>query len=280
MGYYRTPLDVPVRYQWDADSRLPLPDPGTAPGNCGMTCVAHVAQYYTEKFTGIYHTRRLSTTEDWKMSTTISEQSLSLTKLGVPNIISRPTVAQITKYLSTGRRPIIVGLNMARVPATIRDHPFEGSHAILLRANARRTDSVGKNAMDPNFNRTYRLDPDKGQKYYPNWVLEYAYYDAGMWAIVPLNDKQVPPPWYGRVRVIDGNNRHIRESAKEIAGNTWAISRPDGYTHRVSDNQKLFRNAYLYHWNGEVRNGFYVLKTHSGDTKFIKQSAAKVARQP
>lgn len=284
MSYFRSPLDCPTRYQWDADSRLPLPDPGTAPGNCGMTCAAHVGQYYTDKFTGIYRTRRLATDRDWEMSTTVSDQSLALEKLGVPNVITRPNLDQIHRYLATHRRPIIVGLDMSRVPDGIRGHPFEGSHAIELRANAHKGDVLGASAMDPNFNRTYRTDPTGGRRFYPDWVLQSAYYNAGKWAILPLNDKVVPPPFYGRIRV-RGPGVSIRESAREIAGNVWAKSKSDGFTYRERDDKRLFANSYQYWWDGEIRKDadgtqFYLVKTHAGDTKFIRTGAAIVVRKP
>jgi hypothetical protein len=278
MGYYRTPLDVPPIYQWDQSSRLPLPDPGTAPGNCGPTVMTSIANYYKDRNFGIYDTRRLATAS-LELSTSIGDQSLMLAKRGVDNIISRPTVSQIKHYLSSLRRPLCIGMDMSKVPWEIAGHPFRGNHAVELLANTERDNTPGVLVLDPNFNRTYRTDPKKGRRFYPDWVLWAAYYNPGMWAIVPRIEKQVPPSWYGRVRILDGNNRHIRESAKEIQGNTWAISRTDGYTYAVNGN-RLFRNAYEYYWNGEIREGFYVVRTHGGDTKFIKTPIGVVTRKP
>lgn len=103
--------------------------------------------------------------------------------------------------------------------------------------------------------------------------------------MVPLNDKQVPPPWYGRVRVArpDSSGIRIRDSAKEITGNVWAIARRDGYTYSVHG-PRLFRNSYEYAWDGEIRTGengvrFYVVRTHAGDGKFIRVGSAVVVRK-
>src|SRR6187551_3791429 len=101
MSFFRNPLEVPTRYQWDADSKLPLPEPGTAPGNCGVTCVTIIAQYYKDTFFGIYNTRRLIVRNDWQMYTTVTEQSQMLSKRGVPNLIDRPSLTQLHRYLAS-----------------------------------------------------------------------------------------------------------------------------------------------------------------------------------
>jgi hypothetical protein len=186
---YRQALDAPMRYQWDADSRFPLPDPGTAPGNCGVTCVAMMDHYYNDAFHGIYATRRLAVWDDRKLSTSISEQKTMAEKRGVPVIMAQPSVAAIRGLLETGRRPILLGLDMSKVPTAVSGHPFRGNHAILFVANRDASGIVGR---DPNFNRTYRIDPTRGRRYYPNWIIQQAFCDARMWALIPEQIKPVP----------------------------------------------------------------------------------------
>jgi hypothetical protein len=189
MAYARA-IDVPLVMQWDPDSRLPLPDPGTAPGNCGMAAVVQVAWYYRDYRYGIYATRRLVTTS-LKLSTTVTEQRDALRKRGVPCRLARPTIAQLHAMLATGRRPVIIGMDMGLVPDSIAGHDFQDDHGVTLRANA----SGGFSLADPNFStRTNRLDPTRGRRFYPDWVVKRAYWDAGKWAIVPDADKVVVGP--------------------------------------------------------------------------------------
>jgi hypothetical protein len=187
---YRRALDVPLRMQWDPSSRLPLPDPGTAPGNCGPTAVTQVAEFYKDRYFGIYSTRRRVTASQ-KPSTTVGEQRRMLELLGVPCSLQRPTVSQLKAHLATGRRPLILGMDMSKVPIGIAGHPFRGDHAVTLRANA----PGGFLVADPNFStRTNRLDATKGRRFYPDWVIDRAYYRDGKWAIVPHTDKIVSLP--------------------------------------------------------------------------------------
>lgn len=191
MTYLRA-VDVPLQRQWDKDSRLPLPDPGTAPGNCGPTAVEQVAEYYVgaadKPDFGIFRTRRLATTS-LKLSTSVTEQKTMLVKRGVPCSLQRPTVAELHKIVASGR-PVIIGLDMSRVPITVAGHPFRGKHAVTLRLSLPGT----FDCADPNFNDTYRKDPTNGHRIYPDWVLQGAYYNAGMWAIVPTYPKKLPTP--------------------------------------------------------------------------------------
>lgn len=189
-----TALQSPFRRQWDPDSRLPPPDPGTAPGNCGMTCVAVLIQFYRDQWRGIYAVRRLSTTRDWEMFTRISDQSLSLAKGGVPNVIDRPSVSSIRSRVSTGRWPVIVGLKMSLVPESVAGHPFRGNHAVIIRAAVTRNGVRGFYVLDPNFNRTHRIDPTGGRRFYSEEIIQRAYYNAGLWALVPTKAKLVSVP--------------------------------------------------------------------------------------
>jgi hypothetical protein len=185
---YRTTLDVPTRYQWDTDSRLPAPDPGTAPGNCGITCVTVAEMYYNDQFHGIYTNRRL-VTASLELSSTIGEQAQILWKRNVPNAIDKINLAGLHELMKSKRRPIVLGLDFSKVPLSVAGHPFRGSHSIMLRANA----TGGFTYLDPNFNRTYRTDPEHGYRFMPDWVLNAAYYNVPtQWAIIPTKDKLVP----------------------------------------------------------------------------------------
>jgi hypothetical protein len=275
---YRTPLEVPARYQWDPDSQLPLPTPGTAPGNCGVTCATVMAQYVTDNKYGIYATRRLAVSNDSQMFTTISDQQLMLAKRGVAATAGRPTIETITNLVAAGK-PVLVGLQMSLVPPDVAGHSFRGSHAVLLRANSVRNGVAGKLVLDPNFNRTYRRDPTDGRRFYSDALIKKAYYDTGtMWALT-LDKPKLIPSWYGRVR-IDGPGHTIRTSAQQTKSSEWAYSRQNG-TYRGG--QKLWDNSYQYYWDGErvLHNGvrYFRVKTHTGQIRFIRTGAAVVTRK-
>lgn len=272
---YETALDAPYRRQWDPDSRLPLPDPGTAPGNCGVTCVAMAAQFYTEKWTGIFAIRRQVLGYNLKLSTSIGEQREMLRRQGVESVISQPSLASIRELVKTGRRPVLLGLDMSKVPAEIRGHAFTGWHAILIRANAGTSALL---AADPNFNTTFRVDPTDGRRKYPNWVIQRAFNDAGGWALIPAEIKPLPR-WQGRVVAEKG--ARIRFHPIEDPGSVFAIAEPDGYTHRPGG-ARLWANTYAYDWDGEIfrSNGirWYRVRTHHGNVRFIRVGAATVKR--
>lgn len=258
MARYATPLDVPTRYQWDQDSRLPLPDPGTAPGNCGVTCVTVTAQYYRNQWFGIYATRKLVVSNDSQMFTSVGDQSWMLEKRGVPNHILRPTIAEITRILADQRRPVTVGLDMSKVPLVVAGHPFRGSHGILLRANGWKDGVHGKWALDPNFNRTYRRDPTEGRRFYPDSVLGQAYYNAGKWAIVPDKDKVVD-----RFVNVDGPEVNIRRAPPApFTGerNIFARSRRDGI-YRLDTGNRLsgLNYNFRFHYWRETQHGTFAI---------------------
>lgn len=243
---YITPLDVPTRYQWDPDSRHPLPDPGTAPGNCGVTCVTHIAQYYRDQWFGIYTTRRLVVSDDTQLFTSVGDQAWMLSKRGVPNHILRPGIGEITRILATERRPVAIGMDMSKVPLSIAGHPFRGSHGVLLRANGIKNGVRGKWAMDPNFNRTYRRDPTEGRRFYPDSVLGIAYYDAGKWAIVPASDKLTV-----RYVAVNGPGVNIRHAPPLpfVDGNIFARSQRDGI-YRLANGNRLSSLGYHFRFHG------------------------------
>jgi hypothetical protein len=142
----------------------------------------------TPNWHGIYQNRRL-VTSSLELSSTIGDQSLILWKRGVPNAIDKVTLTGLHNLMATRKRPIVLGLDFSRVPLDVAGHPFRGSHSIMLRANA----AGGFTYLDPNFNRTYRTDPQRGYRFMPDWVLYDAYYAVPtQWAIVPNKDKLLP----------------------------------------------------------------------------------------
>lgn len=189
----RRAIDTPVHLQWDPSSRLPLPDPGSAPNNCGPTTIVNIAHFYRDTEYGIYATRRLAVSDDYR-GTSVNEQAEMLRRRGVPCSIGQPNVFTIHNLVGGGARPILAGLDMAKVPEYIAGHPFRGKHAIEILQTAYTNDgrSRGFLVRDPNFNRTYRIDPTGGQRFYPDWVIDVSFTDSGMWAVIPDKVKLLP----------------------------------------------------------------------------------------
>lgn len=193
---YLTTSQVPSVYQWDSSSRYPTPDPGSAASNCGPTCITFIANFYRDRSYGIYATRRL-VVDDPTRGTSANEQRDMLKARGVPAYIGQPDVEEMHRLVGSGRRPIVVGLWMAKVPAEIRDHPFLGMHAIVLRRTVVKNGVVGFEVLDPNFSRNIRPDPDEGKKFYPDWVIRSAFVNrvgstSRGWAVIPAAEKELP----------------------------------------------------------------------------------------
>lgn len=190
---YLSALQTPVHLQWDPSSRLPLPDPGSASYNCGPTTIVNIAHFYRDQPFGIYDTRRLAVWDNYR-GTSVNEQAEMLRQRGVPCHIDQPNLFEIHNLVGGGRRPILLGLDMAKVPEYVAGHPFRGHHAveILQTAYTNEGRSRGFWVRDPNFNRTYRTDPTGGQRFYADWIIDVAFCNSGMWGVVPDRVKDVP----------------------------------------------------------------------------------------
>src|SRR6188768_2941968 len=114
---YTSALTSPHRFQWEANS---------APSqsyNCGPTCVSKIAQFYRDTWSGIEATRRLGVADDYR-GTSCTEQGVMLAKRGVPNTVRQiDSIAELHSLVDTGRRPVLIGILMSRVPSNYRDHP-------------------------------------------------------------------------------------------------------------------------------------------------------------
>jgi hypothetical protein len=189
---------TPSIYQWDPSSRLPLPDWGNAGANCGPTCVTFVANFYRDANFGINATRTLSGARNY-VGTSISQQRAMLQGRGVPCYVSQPSVTQMRSLVASGRRPIVVGLYMARVPSAVRGHPFTGMHSVVLRRTRTVNGVRGFDVLDPNFSKkTGRIDPTNGHRFYSEAIVSYAFYEATIgsrsWALIPSIEKAVTAP--------------------------------------------------------------------------------------
>lgn len=245
--------DTPLRLQWDPDSRLPLPDPGSAPDNCGPTSVESAGQFFTDHWQGIYRTRRLGA--DAYGPTFFSQQRTMLERRGVPCYLTKLSVSNLRAIIRGGKRPVVLMLDFSRVPLNVAGHPFRGKHTVL----ALDIDGSGFITIrDPNFNRTYRIDPTKGKRRYPNWVIE----SAQLAAIVPHRAKHVVR--YVRLQKGDGINVRKGRGTADRLGTLWATTR-NGKLRRPNGDVALDPQSKPIRLKGYVRGAYHGLGAHPRD---------------
>lgn len=196
MTDYQSAIESPPRYQWESNSGSAWESQSN---NCGPASVTKIAAFYTNNnLLGIENTRRLVTA--CCVPTNVLQQTQMLTKRGVPALSGwMNSLQQLDETVGwDGTRPIVVGIEMSRVPAGVRDHPFLGWHAVVVLCRAKRVfngvEVEGYLVNDPNFSPAggYRPDPDKGKKFYSRSVMQYAYIQGyPRWAVIPNKKKDV-----------------------------------------------------------------------------------------
>lgn len=181
---YTNISQVPARRQWESSSAP------WQPYNCGPTSVAFVADFYRDATFPIEATCDLGAACDQPVNapgTSGAEQAVMLQQRGVPCTVQRPTPTALATLVST--RPVVIGLQMSKVPAATRGHSFTGIHAVVARARARdAAGNPGTLIMDPNFGYGQAVDATNGSRFYPDAVLNAARTLAGgvwMSTIVP-----------------------------------------------------------------------------------------------
>lgn len=180
------------RWQWESDSTSsPPPDPGNAPWNCGPTAIAKILEFYKDRAYNVNGVRRAAGVPD-RAPTNVADQARMATLLGVPCTVQRLTVTELKNLIRGGRRPVLVGMEMGRIPAAIRGHSFLGAHAVAMLDVNSRGDFIGN---DPNFSpRTGRTDPTNGKRVYPASVVAYAMSSplTQNLCVVPKAAKKIP----------------------------------------------------------------------------------------
>lgn len=188
---YDNSLQAPPRFQFEANSGSTYQ---SQVYNCGPSCATFIAGFYNDSWYQIETTRRLVT--GCCDPTTAHEQAQMLTERGVQaDVQAIESMGELDTVLADGMRPIVMGIQMSRVPASVRDHNFTGWHAVTILRKAR--NAMGKSGyivMDPNFSPPggYRPDPDRGHKFYSREVMYYAVMqNFQQWAVVPRFPKRI-----------------------------------------------------------------------------------------
>ena len=206
MAYDRA-TDAPARYQFEVSS-------GTLNRsqvwNCGVASVAKIAQYRNDRWYGIesgraiiagmgpYRVSGYGTVYGCppSMPTTGWQQRDMLRQRGVAcEVYAIPNLSALINLVAGGRRPVILGLNFARVPDAVAGHTFQGWHAVVVMDTGTKGGVGGFWVNDPNFSPPGgpRPDPTRGKRFYSRTVMATALADLQPnWAVVPVSAKHRP----------------------------------------------------------------------------------------
>lgn len=241
--FYESVDDSPYRSQFEASSgSLTF----SQIYNCGPASIVKVAQYHKDKLFGIEDTRVLGAQRG--RPTTAFEQLAMLEGRGVRgDVISIDSMAQLADIVGTsGNRPITIGVQFIRVPDSYADHDFDGWHAITIMRRV--TQPVkGWEYSDSNFSPRggIRPDPDHGKKFWPDWVMEYAFIrNFPRMCIVSRRGKAVAPdtvigdPMDKAFRVADGKirmraNKPMRRGYKTSSETLMTSGRTGSVVHVI-----------------------------------------------
>lgn len=234
MAQYASAYAAPKRFQWELNSK-----PSQAQ-NCGPSCITQIAQFYNDRWYGIETTRRLVTpccipTNSW-------EQRDMLIRRGVPCAVRQiDTLAELHGLVDSGRRPVLLGLEMSRVPASVRGHPFMGWHALTFLTRAIVQGQNGFWVTDPNFSPPggIRPDPQHGTRFYSDGVMQWAFFSNNpRYGVVPNALKPMPETQdYVRFNAgVAGVN--IRRQPDARKANIFAVAGPR-YIVRTFNNDRI-----------------------------------------
>lgn len=235
---YAIALQAPNRQQWEPSSQY------SQSWNCGPTCVSFIAGFYRDSHPAIEYNRRLiagmgpyygvgatpgSPTYGCpaRTPTNAQQQSDMLTKRGVPNTARQiDGVAQLHGLVDSGRRPTLIGIEMSRVPASVRGHSFTGWHAVVAIAGATVGGVRGFWVMDPNF----PAGASESRRFYSDAVMQSAWANnTPRWCVVPNDAKPTAAPpkvYYCRFNAgVNGVN--IRRAPDARVDNVFAVAYSD-----------------------------------------------------
>lgn len=190
---YATALSSPMRSQFEASSGSFY---WSQVYNCGPTCATKIACYFLDGWRGIEATRKLAAAQG--RPTTYDEQRNMLNKRGVNSTVRLvETLAELRSLNPDGRRPFIIGIEMRRVPASVRGHSFLGWHSLVVMD----TTIDGFWVMDPNM----PVGSSGLRRFYTNSVMNYAFIGGTRRLVItPYDPKPVPTTTTTSAGVIRG----------------------------------------------------------------------------
>jgi hypothetical protein len=230
---YTQALQAPNRQQWEASSAF------SQSWNCGLASAAFISGFYRDVRYGIEYGRTLiagmgpyyvngvvTYGAPPKTATTAWQQRDILVRRGVPSTVRYlDSIAELHSIVGSGRRPVIVGILMSRVPGAVRGHSFLGWHAVVVICTGWLNGVKGFWVMDPNF----AAGSSGSRRFYSNDVMQWAWAaNAPRWCVVPNNAKALPVAAIRYIKFnvgVDGVN--IRTAPNSRVDNVFAIAWKD-----------------------------------------------------
>jgi len=233
---YTVALQAPNRQQWEASSAY------SQSWNCGPTCVAFVAGFYTDSHPAIEYSRRMIGGmgpyygigaspsspvygSPARTPTNAQQQRDMLGKRGVPATVRTiNSVAELHGLVDSGRRPVIVGIEMSRVPAGIRGHSFTGWHAVVVISGAFQNGARGFWINDPNF----AAGSPYSRRFYSDSLMQIAWANnTPRNCVVPNAAKPTATLTKRYCKFNDGVNGVNIRTSPAIGNNVYAIAYAD-----------------------------------------------------
>lgn len=273
---YTNALQAPNRQQWETSSQY------SQSWNCGPTCVAFIVGFYKDYTPAIEYSRRLlsgmgpyfgvgPTPETPiygcppRTPTNSRQQQDMLIKRGVPATSRQiDSVAQLHGLVDTGRRPTIIGIEMSRVPQSVRGHSFLGWHAVVVISGASVNGRRGFWIMDPNF----AAGSSASRRFYSDDVMQSAWAsNSPRWSVVPDDAKPTADPPTSYVRFNRGvNGVNLREGPNSNVDNILATAysdadpKPNGIIKRSGDRASRTSGRKKLHATVKGRDGQYYFR--------------------
>lgn len=245
---------APRRSQWDETS-------GTFENsqkyNCGPAGASMVAGYYRDVKLAIEQTRRLVT--DSGHPTTYQQQADMLTKRGISSVlVDVQSWDHLKRLLLGGRRPILLAIEMGRVPLEYRGYLFEGWHTVSALKIIEKNNYEWLKANDSNFR-----DPRTLRRLWPKWVVEQAFLDNWQsWAIVPHEPKKLRVEFRSGVR---GVNLYDEPGSRKVYADVKAHG-----IYRHSDGKRLAAHGHNFEFVRYSPTKEYMVLRSFGHTLYAK----------
>jgi hypothetical protein len=200
-----TDLEAPPRYQSESSSA-----PSQA-FNCGVAVAVAIADYYRDRRHAIEAARFLIDGRGpfdlglrtgpvfgapARTPTNSEQQAEMLRRLGVAcSVVGFRTVSQLHAIVDSGRRPVLLGLHFKHVDKATSGYaqPFDGWHAIKVRAGMTRNGVRGFAVNDPNF-WPGSADPAAGIRFYSDAAMQRALDGPGFASRGVVPDAAKPHP--------------------------------------------------------------------------------------
>ena len=228
---YAIALQAPNRQQWEPSSQF------SQSWNCGPSCVSFIAGFYTDSRPAIEYNRRMIAGmgpyngvasapvygSPPRTPTNAWQQRDMLEKRRVPSaVVGLESVAQLHGLVDNGRHPVIIGIEMSRVPGVVRGHSFTGWHAVVIISGATVGGARGFWVMDPNF----AAGSPASRRFYSNTVMQSAWANnTPRWGVVPDRSKPTAAPPSQHVKFNDGvNGVNIRRGPTSLNDNVYAVA--------------------------------------------------------